>query len=36
MCRKCSSTKPSIRWNIRCHIIDEKEDIKCYMNEELC
>ena len=36
ICRKCDAKNPIIRWNMRCHILDEKEDIKCIMNEELC
>ena len=34
-CNKCKNPNPSVRWNIRCMIIDNKEDIKCALNEEL-
>lgn len=35
-CKKCDNKEPIVRWNMRCRLIDEKEDIKCIMNEELC
>lgn len=33
MCQKCRSNNISVRWNIRCQIIDDKDSIKGVINE---